>query len=362
MTAAQPYRFYAAEVSYFSGKVRPFFRYKGIPYEEIAPTPEVYRDILIARIGLAFIPVVITPDDVALQDTSDILDELERRFPEPPVYPATPVQRIVAYLIELYADEFMILPAMHYRWSFPESEAKARADFAQSSGNAETAGRFATRMQGMLPLIGVHPESIPAIEAHLRDLLAILSHHFEAQDFLLGSRMSLADLALLGPLYAHLYLDAVPGRLLRETAPRVCAWIERMNHPTPRAGAFLAADALAPTLGPLLKLIGADAVPFVIDNVRAFEAWADEKPADMIEPPRGVGFHATTLRGAHFQRFTSPYTSWMLQRPLDAYRALPPAARAPVDRAVSGTGLETLLAFTPHHRMGKRNFKLVFDA
>ena len=362
MTLAQPYRFYAAEVSYFSGKVRPFFRYKDVPFEEVAPTPEVYRDIIMARTGLAFIPVVITPDDVTLQDTSEILDELERRFPAPPVYPSTPVQRVVAYLIEMYADEFMVLPAMHYRWSFPESEAKARADFAHFSGNPETAGRFADRMRGTLPLLGVHPESIPAIEAHLHDLLDILSRHFAAHDFLLGSRMSLGDLALLGPLYAHLYLDAVPGRLLRDTAPRVCAWIERMNHPAPRAGEFLSDDALAPTLRPLLQLIGNDAVPLLLDNVRAFETWADSKPADLSEPPRGVGFHSTGLRGVQFQRFTSPYTSWMLQRPLDAYQALPSAGRARVDRAVGGTGIEALLAFAPRYRMSKRNFKLVFEA
>ena len=99
MTTAPPYRFYAAEVSYFSGKVRPMFRYKEIPYEEIQPTPEVYREVIIARTGLGFIPVVVTPDDHTLQDTSDILDELERRFPDPPVYPPTPVQRVVAYLL-----------------------------------------------------------------------------------------------------------------------------------------------------------------------------------------------------------------------------------------------------------------------
>jgi glutathione S-transferase len=362
MASTQTYRFYAAEISYFSGKVRPFFRYKEIPYDEIAPTPQAYRQVIIPRTGLAFIPVVITPDDVALQDTSEILDELERRFPEPPVYPPTPVQRVVAYLIEVYADEFMILPAMHYRWSFPESEAKARADFARASGNPDSGSEFADRMKGTLPLLGINAESGPAIEAHLRDLLDVLSRHFAMHDFLLGSRMSLADLALLGPMYAHLYLDAVPGKLLRETAPRVCAWIERMNHSTPRGGEFLAGDALAPTLRPLLELIGRDAVPFVLDNVRAFEMWADAKPADLVEPPRGVGFHTASLRDAQFQRFTSAYTSWMVQRPLDAYRALPAAARAQVDAALKGTGLETLLAFTPRYRMGKRNFKLVFEA
>jgi glutathione S-transferase len=362
MTSTHPYRFYAAEISYFSGKVRPFFRYKNVPYEEIAPTPEVYRDVIRRRTGLTFIPVVITPDDQTLQDTSDILDALEQRFPDPPLYPPTPVQRVVAYLVEVYADEFGLLPAMHYRWSFPESEAQARQEFARSGGNRETAFKFADRMKGSLPLLGISPASIPAIEAHLRDLLRILSCHFEAYDFLLGSRPSLADLALLGPLYAHLFLDAVPGRLLRETAPRVCAWIERTNHPTPGSGDFVPGDAVPATLRPLLELIGADAVPFLLDDVRAFEAWADSRPADCAEPPRGVGMHATTLRGARFERFTSPYTLYMVQRPLDAYGALPPVARAAVDAALAGTGLDALLHFVPRHRLGKRDFKLVIEA
>ncbi|MBI3782450.1 MAG: glutathione S-transferase [Deltaproteobacteria bacterium] len=360
MSKNESFRFYAAEVSYFSGKVRPIFRYKGIPYEEIDPTPQVYRDVIEPRTGLRFIPIVVTPEDQTLQDTSEILDALEARFPNPPVYPTTPVQRVVAYLIEVYADEFMVLPAMHYRWSFTESEAKARADFAKASGNPETASKFADRMKGMIPLLGVTPESGPAIEAHLRELLDILSAHFAHHDFLFGSRMSLGDLALMGPLYAHLYLDAVPGRLLSETAPRVCAWIERMNHPVPRSGEFLANDALPPMLRPLLDLIGRDAAPLILDNVHAFEEWAATRPSDMTEPPRAVGAHSTSLRGTPLQRYTSPYTSWMLQRPLDAYGALPAGGRAAVDAALAGSGLERWLAWKPNPRMGKKHFKLVF--
>jgi len=356
-----PYRFYAAEISYFSGKVRPMFRYKGIPYEEILPTPQVYREVILPRTGLAFIPVVVTPEDETLQDTSDILDELERRFPEAPVYPATPVQRIVALLLEVYADEFCVLPAMHYRWGFPESEAKARDDFAAANGDPAAAGRFADRMKGALPFLGISPASAPAIEAHTHDLLDVLSHDLAAHDHLLGSRMSLADLALLGPLYAHLYLDVVPGRLLRTRAPRVCAWIERMNRPVPRSGGFVADDALPATLRPLLELVGRDAVPVLVDAIRAVEDWADTRPAGLEEPPRGVGSHTTTLRGVTLHRMTSPYTLWMAQRPLDAYRALSADARDAVDRALAGTGLEALLDVRPRHRLRKRDFKLVFE-
>jgi glutathione S-transferase len=193
MSGTSPYRYYAAEISYFSGKARPALRFKDIPFEEIAPTPEIFRQVILPRTGLAFIPVLETPDGEILQDTSFILDELERRHPQPPLYPATPVQRVVAYLLELYADEFGVLPAMHYRWSFAESEAKARRDFAAATGNGESSSQFADRMKGSLPMLGVTPESIPGIEAHLRELLDALSDLFAEQPYLLGTCMSLGD-------------------------------------------------------------------------------------------------------------------------------------------------------------------------
>lgn len=358
----EPYRFYAAEISYFSGKVRPALRQKGVAYVEHLPTPDAYRNVILPRTGLGFIPIVVTPDGETWQDTSEILDALETRHPEPALYPATAVQRVVAYLLELYADEFMVLPAMHYRWSFPESIRKARADFAASTGEPAGAAKFADRMSGSIRALGVVPESIPAIEAHTAELLDSLSAHFAAQPMLLGSRMSLADCALMGPFYAHLHLDLVPGLLLRERAPLVCHWIERMNHPDPTApGDFLASDAIAPTLRPLLELVGRDAVPLLLDTLREVERWADARSPETVEPPRAVGFHQTSLRGAKFQRYTSPYTLWMAQRTWDAYAALDAGGRAAVDAALAGTGCEALLAFRPRHRLGKRRFKLVFE-
>jgi len=353
------YRFFGSERSYFSGKARPAFRAKRLYFDEILPTAEVMREMR-RRTGVAFLPTVVTPEDETWQDTSDILDALERRHPQPALYPPTPVQRVVSYLIELYADEFMILPAMHYRWGTPEGERDARDSFAASTGDAAASDKFADRMSGSLQMLGVVPQTAPAIVAHLDDLLAPLERLLSEQSFLLGEQMSLADCALLGPFYAHLYLDLVPGPMLRRRCVRVSHWIERMNHPNPDAFAgFRAGDELHPEMGAILKLIGRDAAPVILDTVRDYERWADEQPAGEIEPPRAVGFHATRLRGVEFQRYTSPYTLWMLQRPLDAYRALAPAERAAVDRALAGTGCEDLLAYAPRHRLAKRNFLLV---
>ena len=355
---SSPYRFYAAEVSYFSGKVRPALRYKGVHYLELRPDMR----LILARTGLTFIPVLLTPDDEAVQDTSEILDALEERVPSPPLYPKTPVQSIVSRIFELYADEFMILPAMHYRWSFPESERKARGDFSANIGSLEAGNRFADRMKGALPFLGIDGRTASVIESHLEALLDELSAHFAEQPFLLGARMSLADCALMGPFYGHLYLDAVPSVLLRERAPLVCNWIERMNRPDPDApGEWLADDALAPTLRPLLERIGRDS-GVILDGIAAFEAWADSRPSDVEEPPRVVGAHRTSLDGTAFERGTSSYSLWMLQRVLDPYRALAGPDRAAVDRVLDGTGCNRILAYEPRHRLEKRKFKLALTA
>jgi glutathione S-transferase len=360
-TRSPAFRLIGAERSYFTAKARAALRAKRVCFEEILATPEAYREIR-RRTGLAFIPVVVTPEDETWQDTSDILDTLEARFPEPALYPRTPVQRVAAYLLELYADEFMVLPAMHYRWSTPEGEREACDAFAAVNGSPEAAKRFAERMRGTLPALGVTKDTIPAIEAHLDELLGLLEELLAEQPFLLGARPSLADCSLLGPLYAHLYFDLVPGPWLRARAPRTSHWIERMNHPDPEAfGGFLPGDALHPALARLLGLVGRDAVPVLLDAVRAFETWADARPKDADEPPRAVGMHATALRGVATSRYTGGYTLWMLQRPQDAWRALAPPDRAAALRVLAGTGCEAIFARAPRHRLGKRAFRLVLE-
>src|SRR5262249_60601256 len=109
--------------------------------------------------------------------------------------------------------------------------------------------------KGFTPMIGVTGDTAPAIEAHTRELLAALEAHLAVHPYLLGASPSLGDCALMGPVYGHFYNDAVPARLLRETAPLTCHWIERMNHPDVETfGPLVADDALPPTLRPLLAL------------------------------------------------------------------------------------------------------------
>src|SRR6056297_2621150 len=94
------YRLYGGEISYYSGKMRAYLRHKGIPFDEYTATREVYKEVILPRVGWPVIPVVVTPDDETLQDSSDIIDALEQRFPEPAVYPEGPCQKLAALLLE----------------------------------------------------------------------------------------------------------------------------------------------------------------------------------------------------------------------------------------------------------------------
>jgi hypothetical protein len=75
------YRLYGAKISYYTGKVRAYLRWKGLAYEEILATADVYRDVIVPRVGFAVIPVVITSADEALQDSTEIIEELENGIP-----------------------------------------------------------------------------------------------------------------------------------------------------------------------------------------------------------------------------------------------------------------------------------------
>jgi glutathione S-transferase len=355
--AARPYRFHAFDISYFSAKVRPALRYKRIHFEEVRADGREIKQ----RTGLGFIPIVVTPEGETWQDSTVIYDLLEARHPEPPLFPKTSLQTIAAHLIELYVDEFGTIPAMHYRWGSELGERSARARFSAMMGSEKLGNLAADRMAAARVALGATDETAPVIEAHTRDLLAALSAHFESHDYLLGSRMSFADCALMGPVYGHFFNDLVSRELLLETAIPVVGWIERCNAPDPDCdGTWLANDEISPSLLEVLGVMGRDAAPVILDGRRDFEAWADERPTDLTELPRAVGRTDSQLRGVSLSRFAGSYGHWLVQRTLDAYRGLESGERERVDKAMAGTGWEVLLAFSPRHRLEKRGFDLAF--
>jgi glutathione S-transferase len=339
------YVLWAWPLSLYSGKARAYLRYKGIPHVE-KPIRAWHMGLIKRRTGASVMPVVVTPEGEWLQDTSYIMDRLEERFPQAPVLPATPRQRLAALLLEAWGDEFWLPAAMHYRWNFPENFTQL---FQPEGGDllAPLAPRFvknrliatgAARMRSFLPILGVTPAQARAIEAWTEGMCDALDAHFARMPYLFGTRPSYADFGLIGPLYAHLGRDPYPRRVLVAPRRHLRDWVARMQEPPqPRAGEFLPGDEVAATLAPLLRSVFAEFWP-------ALERTQEEvsRALPTLRPGRGfaraLGEIEFPLGEFRFRRRAAPFSLWMAQRALDAYAALDGAARAGVDAWLAGVG------------------------
>ncbi|KUO57741.1 MAG: glutathione S-transferase [Sphingomonadales bacterium BRH_c3] len=353
---------YGAPLSLFSGKARAYFDWKGVEYEERLPTPDVYRDVILPNIGRPVIPVVQTSGGEILQDTTCIIDHFERAEPGPSVYPETPRQRLAALLLECFGDEWLVIPAMHYRWHYNEDFAysefgKTAAPGASAEEQYRLGKERAGPFRGSLPILGVNDETVPAIEAGYEALLADLDSHFAEHAFLFGTRPSIGDYGLIGPLYAHLYRDPASGEIMERLAPRVAKWVRRMvNVEAPQSGEFLPNDEVPETLHPVLRRMMEEQVPHLQGVARMLGEWARQNEGN--EPPRGLGMADFAIEGIGSQRMAFPFSLWMLQRGLDYLASLSGADRAACEALLRQVGGEALLNFDLPLRLTFENHRL----
>lgn len=358
MLSTDPYRLYGAQISYFTGKVRAYLRWKKLPYVEIPADANVYRDVIMPRVGFPVIPVVVTPQDETLQDTTEIIEALERRHPEPSIQPPSPTQRLVAALLELYGDEWLVIPAMHYRWhhdrdwalgEFGKLIAPDANPAEQHEIGAKRAAPFARAAEGL----GAQPHMHTAIEASYEALLRELDAHFRQYDYVLGSRPSMADFGLIGPLYAHQYRDPTSGELMRRLAPAVARWVERMQEPPrPRRGDFLPDDAVPDTVLPVLARMMREQLPVLVNTAERLRQWLSEHPEEG-KVPRAIGWHEFSLGEARGQRRVMPFCLWMMQRARDVYRELEGAEREKVDALLDAVGGDAFRGFRDPPRLAR---------
>ena len=359
-------KLYGAQVSYYSGKARAYLLWKGIAFEEVIAKRDVYLDEIIPRVGYPIIPIVVTSDNVTVQDTTDIIDYFEQQLPQPAVYPSTPKQNLVSLLLEVYGDEWLLLPAMHYRWNKNEDWTLIEfgkltlpdANVEQQRSNGE---RIAGPFRSILPNLGITPNTIAVIEASYEALLGELDAHFARYDYLLGGRPCVGDFGLIGPLYAHLYRDPASGELMQRLAPNVVAWVERMqNPPAPGTGEFLPDDQVPQTLIPILQRMWREQMPVLVDTAKRFSLWQRENPDETI--PRSIGEHGFVLEGVREQRNIYPYSLWMIQRPLHFLADLSAGERDAVDEVLDQLNDSQLRGFPTFPVLARRDFKLVCEA
>ena len=373
--------------SLYTGKARSCLIKKGIAFIEKCPSHPDYKARVRQAVGMVTFPVLETPEGQLIQDSTDIvtyLDSLDDSMSPTAMMPSTPMQKVVARLIDGFGLEGMLQPAMHYRWSYrDEQELFLQTEFGRGlyGGSDREARRAAGRrvmdfFSSSLPSLGINQQTTASIETAYEELLEILDQHFQSYPYLMGWRVSIADLGLIAPMYAHLGRDPYPTAMMKKRAPNVARWVERMQLPNTPDGEYashivdwMPDDAIPDTLEPLLTLVFKDWGAQLMADINIYRQWLDTLPelkagdlinvngSHMVHPTLGTVSY--TWRGAQVQRASAIHGLWLFQSAQDAAQALSTDASRKWAALLQRTGGQEVMDLTLPRAMTRLNNVLV---
>ena len=316
-----------SEESPYSVKVRSYFRYKGIPHEwrDRGQAADLYA----RHARLPLIPLVVTPDDTGIQDSTPIIEAMEAKFPEPGIHPPGPVAAFVSLLLEEFGDEWGNKWMFHMRWAREIDQVTVSRRFAANRAAAEIDAAAQAIRERMVPrvwFVGSNEVTAPQIEQSFADVLPLLDAHLRSRPYLFGARPSFGDFGLWGQIY-EAGRDPTAGALVAGVS-NVLAWIERMQNPE-NLGEFEDWGTLEPTLMPILDdQVAGVFLPWDVANARAIADSADE--------------FDVTLKGKRWTQRPQKYHARSLAVLKAKYAEV--AADAALDAVLTASGCKTYLA------------------
>ena len=216
------YIVYGGDLSYFTRKLEAALIFYGLDFEIQAKTPANRAEIE-SRSGTHQVPVLQTPENWMIGDTTPLLQLLDARVPARRMFPAGPLG-VLVHVLEEYFDEWVARTMVHYRWHYPRS-----AEFASlrmAGGNAEAARTVREWGPRACRATGTDSEQQQrAAEAEYERLLQAMETQLAETPYMLGERPTAVDCVLLGGLRAHTNMDPDPKAIVAGY-PRVVAWAE----------------------------------------------------------------------------------------------------------------------------------------
>ncbi|MDA8707941.1 glutathione S-transferase family protein [Hellea sp.] len=373
MTAALT--LYGVKISMFTGKARSYLIKQGIPFTEVAPVSEHFNTVVLPQIGRRIIPVVEIEGGTLIQDTTDIIDYCEDKgLAKMSAYPDDAQRHLLSLILELFGDEGLLRPAMHYRWNFPDqTNGFITHGFGGWQGPDATEDAKAQitktmkKFNGFLPALGVSPDTIPEVERSFGELLDVLESHFVRTPYLFGDTPTIGDYGMMCSLYAHLARDPVPSGLMKNRAPSLFRWTERMNEAHSDYSDmpyYKPSDELPETLSPLFKYIADYFLPELQMNVEVINALpgGDSGTPASINPQMAVlGFGGFKHGEATIQCAVRPIRFYMLQRVTDYFANMKKTDQKAALNYLEPLGLAPLVTLTAKHRVTRKDHTEVWS-
>jgi glutathione S-transferase len=323
---------YGSKVSYYTGKLEAYLRYKEIPYQFQAMTAEYFNRTVPEKTGAQQMPAVEFADGRWATDSTPLITWMEEQYSDSSVLPQDPAQAFLCRLIEDYADEWLWRPAMHYRWShFSDRQLLGTllVDELFTDVMAPTwLKRWKIRRRQKSHFVdkdGVNSHTRSHVELGYLRILEILQDILNTRPFVFGDRPTLADFGLFGPMFRHFSQDPTPAEIMRQRAPAVFAWVGRLWNARASACTGELVEGIPNDLLPLLQEISETHLPNLAANAIA---WGEGKKQ-----------YAVTIQGTAYTDLpVSRYRCWCLEQLQAQFGDLPAASRDAVRTLLEDQG------------------------
>jgi len=267
---SERYTVYGGELSLFTRKLEAAMQFYGADFVVEGKTPE-NRELIEIRSGTHQVPVLLTPENWMIADTTPLMRLLDGRFPAAAMFP-TGELGVLVHIIEEYFDEWIARVMVHYRWHY---DASARfASQRMAGGNAEIAERMLSWGPRACRATGTDSQQQrDAAEAEYIRVLVAAEAQLQQSAFLLGDRPTAVDCIVLGGLRAHTYMDPDPKKVVAGY-PTVVDWLQRRAASWDGSGELAPFPDSTPFARHVLSEMSATYSPYVLANRDAQAAGA----------------------------------------------------------------------------------------
>ncbi len=264
------YVIHGAPFSLFTRKLEAAFRFYDLPFR--LENAAIGGDETAARRADTHqIPVLHTPENWMIADTTPILDLLDGRVPARRLFPTGPLG-VLVHIVEEVLDEWLARVMVHFRWHYAENTRHIVGHALGREVTLEEASEFPLAKWGPRACRATGTElefHQQAAEQEYFDLLSALESQLGETAFALGNRPTAVDAILLGGLRAHTNADPLPDL---SAYPRCIAWDEGAADLWKGDGELAPFPESTPFASHVLKLARNQYAPFLLGNAKALAA------------------------------------------------------------------------------------------